>query len=98
MGVAAAALQPQQLRHFVQRKTDVLCALDEVQPSSRLFAVAPHARGGALGLGQKATPLVVADRLDMHPSRLGEPTNRDCLHCGLLGLTPYLATEFMMAS
>src|SRR5437867_2773180 len=89
MGITAAALEAQQLGDFVQREPDVLGALDEAQPRRRLLSVAPHPGGGALRRGQKAAPLVIADRFHMHPGRRRQPPNGHCLHClSLLDTVP----------
>src|SRR2546425_6879784 len=69
-GGPAPHAQPEQLLDLLQRETELLGVLDEAQARHRVVSVLAVARRGTLRRRKEAPPLVIADRLDVHVSRV----------------------------
>lgn len=61
----------EKLSHFVEREPQTLCGLDDPQCRDSLLRVQPMTSQRALRFGDDSATLVVAQRLDVHPDRLG---------------------------
>jgi len=70
-GIAGSAVpdaQPEQLLDFLQRETERLGVLDEAEAGHRVVGVLAIPSRSAPRGRKEATPLVIADRLDVHVS------------------------------
>src|SRR2546425_2836875 len=72
--------QPEQLLDLLQRETELLGVLDEAQARHRVIGVLPISSRRAPRGREKAPPLVIADRLDVHVGRVRDLTNGQ-RHC-----------------
>ncbi len=71
----AADSKREQLLYFTQREAEVLSVLDEPEPGYSILGVLPVTRRGPARSGEKASPLVVANGLDMHVGGRGHLTD-----------------------
>jgi len=77
-GIAGRAVpdaQPEQFLDLLQRETELLGVLDEAQARHRVIGVLAISSGWAPRGRKEATPLVIADRLDVHVGRVRDLTN-----------------------
>jgi hypothetical protein len=89
-----ASSQSQEVGDLSQGKAHCLGTLNEAQPLSISFGIAPNPADRPLWLGNELAALVVADRLDMHLSGRCE----SCNGVGLRhDLTPYYGTDLILS-
>src|SRR3989475_3521703 len=77
-GIACRAMpdaQPEQLLDLLQRETELLGVLDEAEAGHRVIGVLAITSRSAPRGRKEATPLVIADRLDVHVGRVRDLTN-----------------------
>src|SRR5712691_3298240 len=74
-GRAVSDAQGEQLLDLLQRETEILSVFNEPQPRDSLLGVLAVAGGGALRRRKEASPLVIADRLDVHVGRRRDLTD-----------------------
>jgi hypothetical protein len=61
-----------QVGQLLQRKAQSLRRFDDPQHRHRLYRIQPVPTEGAVRLGEQAPPLVLTQRLQIHPGRLGD--------------------------
>jgi len=80
---AALLVQAENLFDFLQRKTQRLSFLDELDSAESVTLIKAIICGGAVWLGQQADPLIIVKRLHADSGALGQFTSfqkRFCNH------------------